>query len=102
MKRYRIVITPLAANDIRDAHGWLLAENPVYAARWLDGVRDKILELETLPQSHAIAPESEAFDCEIRQLLIGRGNPWRIFFAIEGSTVQVLHIRHASRDYWRP
>ncbi len=58
MKRYRIVVTPLAADNIREAYGWLLAENPVYAARWLDGVRDKILELETLPQSHAIAPES--------------------------------------------
>lgn len=102
MKRYRIVITPFAAHNIREAYEWYLAENPVYAAKWLDGIRGKTLELDTLPESHAIAPESEAFDCEIRQLLFGRGNGWRIFFTMEGSTVQVLHIRHGSRDYGRP
>ena len=102
MKRYRAVISPFAADNIREAHEWLAAENPVQAAKWLDGIRDKILGLETLPGSHAVAAESEVFDCEIRQLLFGRGIPWRIFFTIEGSTVQVLHVQHASRDYWRP
>ncbi len=102
MKRYEVVITPFAAGNVREAHEWLVVENPAYAAKWLDGIRDKIIGLETLPESHAVAPESEAFDCEIRQLLLGRRNPWRIFFTIEGPTVQVLHVRHGSRDYWRP
>lgn len=101
MKRYRVVITPFAAANIREAHEWLTAENPAYAAAWLDGIRDRILNLETLPQSHAVAPESADFDCEIRQLLFGRGIPWRIFFAIEGATVQVLHVRHGRREPWR-
>lgn len=102
MKRYRIVITPFAADNINETYEWYLSETPDYAAPWLDGIRSRILELETLPESHAVAPESEAFDCEIRHLLFGRGTPWRIFFTIEGSTVQVLHVRHASRNYWRP
>ena len=102
MKRYRVIISPFAADNIREAHEWLAAENPVQAAKWLDGIRDKILGLETLPGSHAVAAESEVFDCEIRQLLFGRGIPWRIFFTIEGLTVQALHVQHARRDYWRP
>ena len=102
MRRYRVVITPFAGENIREAHEWIEAENPVYAAKWLSGIRDKILELETLPESHATAPESESFDCQIRQLLFGRGTPWRILFTIEGSTVHVLHVRHGARDYWRP
>ena len=102
MRRYRVVITPFAGENIREAHGWLEAENPVYAAKWLSGIRDKILELQTLPESHPVAPESESFDCHIRQLLFGRGTPWRIFFTIKGSTVHVLHVRHGARDYWRP
>lgn len=101
MKRYRVVITPYAADNIREAHEWLMAENPVYAAQWLDGIKDRILGLETLPLSHALAPESRDFDCEIRQVLFGRGTPWRIFFTVEGSTVQVLHVRHGRRDNWR-
>ena len=71
MKCYRIVITPFAADNIREAYEWYLAESPVYAAKWLDGIRGKILELETLPVSHAVAPESEAFECDIRPLLSG-------------------------------
>ena len=102
MKRYTVVVTPFAADNIREAHAWLAAENPVYAARWLDGIRDKIMGLETLAEPHAVAPESAAFDREIRQALYGRGTPWRIFFTIEGPTVHVLHVRHGRRDYWRP
>ena len=49
-----------------------------------------------------MAPESEAFDCEVRQLLFGRGTPWRVFFTIDEETVQVLHVRHGSRDSWWP
>ena len=102
MKRYRVVVTPRAMDDIRDAYEWFLAENPLHARRWLDGIRRRILALDTLPESHPVAPESVAFDCEVRQLLVGRGTPWRVFFTIEGATVHVLHVRHGSRDHWRP
>ena len=102
MKRYRVIITPFAGENIRMAFDWLEVESPVYAAQWLAGISRRISELATLPESHVIAPESESFDCEIRQLLYGRGTPWRIFFTIEGSTVHVLHVRHGNRDYWQP
>ena len=102
MRSFRVVITPFAGENISDAHEWLRVENPVYATEWLHGIRDKILDLRTLPASHAIAPESDAFDSEIRQLLFGRGTPWRIFFTIDSDTVHVLHVRHGSRDFWRP
>lgn len=102
MKSFRVVITPFAGENIRKSYEWLRVENPVYADEWLRGVRDKMLELKTLPESHALAPESDAFDSEIRQLLFGRGTPWRIFFTIDSDTVHVLHVRHGSRDFWRP
>ena len=102
MRQYRVIISPFAADNIREAHGWLMAENSAYASKWLADVREQILGLETFPESHVVAPESDAFDCEIRQLLYGRGTPWRIFFTIEGSTAHVLHVRHGNRDYWRP
>ncbi len=66
MKRYRVVITPLAEDNIRKAHDWLKSANPAYAAKWLAGMRDKISGLETLPEFHAVAPESKAFNREIR------------------------------------
>ncbi|MBF0356696.1 MAG: type II toxin-antitoxin system RelE/ParE family toxin [Alphaproteobacteria bacterium] len=102
MRRYRVIITPFAADNIRQAHDWLVTENPPYAEKWLADIREKILGLESLPESHALAPESEAFDCDIRQALFRRKTPWRIFFTINGASVQVLHVRHGSRDYWLP
>ena len=102
MKRYRVILSPFATENIRQAHEWLTAENPAYAAKWLAGIREKILDLATLPKSHALAPENKAFDCEVRQALFGSGTPWRIFFTIDGDTVQVLHVRHGNRDYWLP
>ncbi|MBF0382177.1 MAG: type II toxin-antitoxin system RelE/ParE family toxin [Magnetococcales bacterium] len=60
-----------------------------------------ISNLRNLPKSHPVAPESKAFDCEIRHLFVGRRIPWRVFFTIDGETVQVLHVRHGRQDYWK-
>lgn len=84
MRRYRVIVIPSAQDHIREAHEWIAAENPGYARTWFDGLREKIPGLETLPESHALAPESDPFDRYIRQLPHGRGTPWRIFFAIDG------------------
>lgn len=102
MQRYDVIVTPFAAANIRDAHAWLSAKNPDYADRWLATVRAKILSLDTLPEVHPVAAESEAFDAEIRQLLVGRGTRWKVFYTVQGATVHVLHIRHGARDAWRP
>ena len=65
MRRYRVVVTSFAAANIHEAHAWLSAKNPVYADRWLAAIREKILSLDTLPESPAVARESAAFDVEI-------------------------------------
>ena len=102
MLRYDVVITPLAAANIREARQWLSTRNPDYADRWLAAVRGKILSLDTLPEAHPLAAESEAFDADIRQLLVGTGTPWKVFFTVQGRAVHVLHVRHGARDAWRP
>lgn len=102
MKRYGVVLTACAAENINEAHAWLCARNPRYAERWLAEIRNAILSLDTLPESHALAPENDAFDDEIRHRFVGRGTPWRVFFTVKGSTVHVLHVRYGGRDAWIP
>ena len=102
VKRFSVIITPFAAANIREAHEWLSARNPAFAKRWLTAIRDQIQGLDTLPEAHPAAPESAAFDDEIRQVLVGRGTPWKVFFTVHGLTVHVLHVRHGARDAWRP
>ncbi|MBF0132434.1 MAG: type II toxin-antitoxin system RelE/ParE family toxin [Magnetococcales bacterium] len=101
MKRFKVIVMPNAQNDIQKAFAWLEEENPVHAEQWIREIRERILALETLPESHAIAPESAVFECDIRQILIGRGTPWRVFFTVDGDQVQILHVRHGRQDYWR-
>jgi plasmid stabilization system protein ParE len=105
MKRYRVIVTPFAADNIRETYEWYRMENPAYAVKWLEGIETAILGLDTLPKAHGLAPESRAFDRDIRQVLVGRGRRWRIFFVVDGAAVHVLHVlhvRHGSRDCWRP
>ncbi len=102
MRRYRVTVTPFAADNIRDAYRWYLKENPAYAAKWREGIQAAILGLRTLPEAHGMAPEARVLGREVRQVLFGGGTRWRIFFVIDGATVRVLHIRHGSRDNWRP
>lgn len=99
---HRVVVTPNARADLTAQHDWLRARNPAAARDWLAGMREVILGLAHLPERHAIAPESEAFDVEIRRALYGRSAKWRIYFTISGRTVHVLHVRHGRQSDWKP
>ncbi len=102
MKTYDLIITPFAGENIIEAFKWYQHENPVYATKWKRGIEEKILSLEIFPESHSLAPENSEFEEEIRQLLYGKANSWRILFTIIDTKVYVLHVRHSQRDYWRP
>ena len=101
MKRYHVIITPSAQDDIREAHEWLMAENAAYAGKWLDGIREKILGLATLPESHAWTGAAIGFAAERRSptqraasgvKLIGRTVLWRR----SPSRLDSLALYHAS------
>lgn len=71
-RQFRVIVTPKAADDIRQEHVWLRERNPRAADDWLVGMRKLILGLALMPESHAIASESAEFDVEIRRALFGR------------------------------
>jgi plasmid stabilization system protein ParE len=100
-REYRVIVTPKAADDIQQEHAWLQERNPRAAEDWLAGIRKLILGLALMPESHAIAAESAAFDVEIRRALYGRSTRWRVYFTISGGDVQVLHVRHGRRSDWQ-
>ncbi len=102
MKHYKVILMPNAQEDIRKAFEWLEEEDPVHAKGWIKEIQNRIIELGTLPESHATAPENGDFEYVIRQLLVGKGTPWRVFFTVVSDQVQVLHVRHGRQDYWRP
>jgi plasmid stabilization system protein ParE len=96
---YRVEIAPLALANLEEAYRFIKKESPDRAAKWLDGITQAILSLETLPTRCTRAVESNDVGHEIRRLMYGkRRNAYKVFFAIYPrrpghGTVRVFHVR---------
>jgi plasmid stabilization system protein ParE len=98
MRKYRVIIQPPALDDLDAAYRWIRERAPEAAARWFNGFADALNSLAEFPDRCGLAPENDAFEPEIRQLLYGRKSGiYRVIFTITGREVRVLHIRHAAR-----
>ncbi|OLE14731.1 MAG: hypothetical protein AUI36_38780 [Cyanobacteria bacterium 13_1_40CM_2_61_4] len=96
---FRVEISAQAERDAETILEWLLTEHAGEAGiAWFLALDDAFASLTEFPERCPIAPESERFPFEVRQLLYGR-NPhvYRILFTIEANRVQILHIRHGRR-----
>lgn len=99
MKKYRLIIQPPAFEDLDEAYQWIRERAPEAAAHWFNGFVEALNSLTAYPERCGLAPENDAVEPEIRQLLYGRrSGVYRALFTITGSEVRVLHIRHAARQ----
>ena len=77
---------------------WIAEQNPAAGVRWLAGLEAAVQSLSALPERCPLAPESDVFNEEIRQLIYGRrSGRYRVLFTVRGGTVRVLHVRHGAR-----
>lgn len=105
MNDFEVQILPRAEQDIeRNALWW--AENHDYeqAHKWFHTVREQILKLRHMPESHGLSEESPDFPYELRDKLIGLGSrpAYRAVFTIEDNTVFVLAVLRSSQDTLLP
>jgi plasmid stabilization system protein ParE len=99
---FKVEISPLAEADADETFFWIAKDSPRNAERWYRGLIEKLQTLSTDPESHPIAPDSDAFAEDVRQLLYGkRRGVHRILFAIRGEIVYVLRILHGARKLLR-
>jgi plasmid stabilization system protein ParE len=96
---YRIKLTLRAVDDAEQAHAWMAEHHsPMRAAKWYVGLFAAIESLRAFPHRCSLAPEADAFDEPVRQLLYGRRRGvYRILFVVRGETVNVLGIRHGAQ-----
>ena len=101
---FRVVITPEAEADLKQAYRYIRGNSPAAARRWITGARKAIKTLARNPERCPLAPESVAFQQSIREQFYGRGNrgTYRILFVILPPTVFVLQVRHGSMDKLKP
>jgi toxin ParE1/3/4 len=91
---YRILIQPPAFDDLELARRWIARHSAERADLWLQGIFEAIQTLTSFPRRCPLAPESDLFADQIRQLLHG---DYRVLFMVEDHQVRILHVRHGAR-----
>src|SRR5438105_2714104 len=100
---FRVIVQPRAEAELAAAYEWITERSPGGAAGWLDGLQTAIDSLEAYPRRCPSAPENDAFEEEVRQLLYGRRHGiYRVVFLIRDNTVYILTIRHGARQPLAP
>jgi plasmid stabilization system protein ParE len=92
---YHVQPTAQAEADIDRIFNWLFDRSPEGARRWYETFWDSAERLKSLPLSCGVAPESDDFPEEVRQMLFKtrRGRTYRALFVIRGDIVHILCVR---------
>ena len=93
-KKYRLLINPVAEEDIQEIRDYIAADNPTAAARWAENVERLILALESFPLAFEVIPEAKMLGVPLRQKLCGH---YRIIYRVENDDVMVLRVIHGAR-----
>jgi plasmid stabilization system protein ParE len=100
---HSVHLTARALREIDEALEWLSERSRRAAARWHEQLLEAVRSLEANPARCGLAPESEWFPGEIRQLLHGKKRGvYRILFEIRGDTVYILRVRHSAQALLEP
>ena len=103
--KYHVIMEEPAITEIeQNARWWAEHYSSRQALVWYDAAVDAIYSLESQPERHALSPENQEFDYEIRDLLFGIGSrpSYRAVFTIQGNAVHVLTVRRAAQDAIAP
>jgi toxin ParE1/3/4 len=92
---YRVDLTPRAQQDLSNIYATVTREAPF---RGFDRLEQSILSLSYFPERCTMVAKLSTAKRTVRQLLFGRKrHVYRIYFAVFGDEVKVLHIRHGAR-----
>ncbi len=111
MPHYLVEFTEPALVESDAVYLWLSeAVGLEYSVRWYEGLFAAAQSLSVLPRSHALAPENDRYDVEVRRLLYygparrRTGNAYRLlFYGIEPladeaeGIVRILHVWHSAK-----
>lgn len=101
MSNREVSLSVRAERDRESALVWYRENfSHAFAEKWLRGLSSALRSLGRFPERSAVARESYMLGREVREYVYHTGThqKHRILFVIEPDKVNVLHIRHASRD----
>jgi plasmid stabilization system protein ParE len=97
---FRFEFAQEAIDRAEEAYAWLLrqSQSERLAARWYEGLFEKIETLKLNPERCPLAEEVGAYGEPVRLLLYGeRSGVYKIYFAIRDDLILIYSIRHAAR-----
>jgi len=96
-----VLLTERAQRDLDQSYDWW-AENRSLgqANRWYSGFMQALLALEHEPERFPLAPESEHFPIEVRQLNYGLGSKptHRALYTVRTDRVVIVRVRHLAQE----
>ena len=100
---YLVHVTDEALAEIDEAMGWYAERSVAVAIRWYLKLKEAIRSLEINPERYELAPESEWYPADLRQMLYGKKRGmYRILYEIRGDTVFVVRVRHSAQKLLEP
>lgn len=101
--KYRVTVLPRAQQDIAETYEFIaeVQQQPLVAARWVDGLEEALQSLAAIPGRGKVAREQEflGLDPPVQQLLY---HNHRILYRVTDDHVEVLHIRRGRRQDVKP
>ncbi len=100
---FSVEISDQAHADVQIIYDYIAERAPAGARRWYEAYQAALDKLEANANRHPLAPESNYFPDEVRQLLFKtrRGHRYRILYSLFGSRVVVLHVRGPGQEFVR-
>lgn len=100
MKRYRILVTGPAVDDLRSIAQYIANEllEPAIARRLIGKIKGAVMNLAELPTRHALVADDSLAAQGIRRLLVEN---YIVFYMIsqEDETVTVVRLLHGRRNW---
>jgi len=94
MKKFRIIWTPQAKQDLRTIQSYIAHFAPGPARAFVARIRDRVRKLSTFP--HATVPVEELARFDIREVYVGS---YRVMFRVEADVVRILTVVHGARHF---
>jgi len=97
---YSVIILPRADRDFQQIYEYNRQSSKKGADAWANAFYRALKRLHSQPTALALAPESENYQEDIRQLLFKtrQGLTYRALFVTRGDRVLIIHLRGPGQD----
>jgi len=92
VKRWRLLWTEPARDDLREIFQFIRQDNPVGARNVIQEIREKVERLAQFPLSGRDVPELP--DPSLREVIVGN---YRVIYRLVGNMVEILTVVHGRR-----